>query len=73
MLTIIGRHLAIAAGANAIVTIGPRTVLNGVPVTACHINVQVPADQIATPGEAPVIVSPGGWIRSSAAASLTVQ
>jgi hypothetical protein len=72
-LAIYGHHLATAPGANAIVTIGGGVALNGVPVTACHIDVQVPANQITMPRQAPVVVSPGGFTRESAPALLTVQ
>jgi hypothetical protein len=72
-LAIYGHHLATAPGAYAIVTIGGGIALNGVPVTACHIDVQVPADQVAMARQAPVVVSPGGWTNQSAPAFLTVQ
>ena len=72
-LAIYGHHLAIGPGQFAIVTVGSSTVLNGVPVTACHLDVQVPADQIATARQAAVVVSPGGFIQASVPATLTVQ
>jgi hypothetical protein len=73
-LAIYGHHLAIAAGSPAIVTIGPSsTVLNGVPQSACHLTVTVPANAIAAPRQAAVVVDPGGFIRVSAPATLTVQ
>jgi hypothetical protein len=72
-LNVFGHHLASQPGGNAIVTLGAGVALNGVPVTACHLTVQVPANAIATPRQTPVVVSPGGWIRASAAVPLIVQ
>jgi hypothetical protein len=73
-LSIYGHHLAIAAGSPAIVTVGPPSVpLNGVPQTACHLTVQVPASGIGAPRQAAVVVDPGGWVRASAPATLAVQ
>jgi hypothetical protein len=72
-LAIYGHHLATGAGQPAIVTVGSGVALNGVPVTACHLDVQVPANQLATAGQAAVVVSPGSWIQSSGPATLTVQ
>lgn len=71
-LAIYGHHLATGAGQPAIVTFDSHDPSNGVPVTACHIDVQVPANQLATPGQVSVVVSPGGWIHS-ASAPLTVH
>jgi hypothetical protein len=72
-LAIYGHHLATGAGQYAIVTLDSGTPLNGVPVTACHLDVQVPADQIATARQASVVVSPGGWTLASPPALLTVH
>jgi hypothetical protein len=72
-LAIFGHHLATGAGANAIVTIGNGLALNGVPASACHLDVTVPAAAIASPGQLRVVVSPGGRIQDSAPATLTVQ
>jgi hypothetical protein len=72
-LSIYGHHLATAFGANAIVIVGSGSPLNGTPVTACHLQVQVPADQVRSPGQVQVSVSPGGWIHPSAPVSLTIQ
>ena len=47
--------------------------LNGVPASACHLDVAVPAATIASPGQVQVVVSPGGWTLASAAATLTVH
>ena len=43
------------------------------PATACHLEVQVPADQIAAPLPVSVVVSPGGWTQASAPATLSVR
>jgi hypothetical protein len=73
-LTIYGHHLAIGAGNPAIVTVGPSsTPLNGVPQSACHLTVDVPASEVATPRQAAVVVDPGGWVRTSLATTLTIQ
>jgi len=72
-LAIYGHHLATGAGQYAIVTLDSGTPLNGVPVTACHLDVQVPADQVATARQASVVVSPGGWTLPSPPALLTVH
>ena len=72
-LAIYGHHLATGAGQYAIVTLDSGTPLNGVPVTACHLDVQVPADQVATARQAAVVVSPGGWTQDSPPALLTVH
>jgi hypothetical protein len=72
-LAIYGHHLAIGAGQPAIVTFSSHDPSNGVPATACHIDVQVPANQLATPGQVAVVVSPGGWIQNSGSAPLTVH
>jgi hypothetical protein len=73
MLAIYGHHLAIAAGSPAIVTLDNGLALNGVPATACHLDVQVPMSELGTPRTASVVVSPGGWIRTSAPASLVIH
>jgi hypothetical protein len=72
-LAIYGHHLATGAGQYAIVTVGSGIALNGVPVTACHLDVQVPADQVAAPLPVSVVVSPGGWTLASAPATLSVR
>ena len=72
-LAIYGHHLATGAGQNAIVTLDSGSPLNGVPVTACHLDVQVPADQFTAARQASVVVSPGGWIQASPPALLTVH
>lgn len=72
-LAIYGQHLAIGAGQNAVVVIDNGTALNGVPQSACHLDVQVPADQIGSAHQAAVVVSPGGWTMPSAPALLTVE
>jgi hypothetical protein len=72
-LSIYGHHLATGPSDNAIVTVGSGSPLNGVPVTACHLNVQVPAGQLSAPGQVPVTVSPGGWILDSAPTLLTIR
>lgn len=73
-LTIYGHHLATGPSDPAIVTVGPSAVaLNGVPQSACHLTVDVPASEIAAPRQAMVVVDPGGWVRSSAPATLIVQ
>ena len=71
-LSIYGHHLAIGPGDYALIVLGSASLLNGVPVTACHLEVQVPANQIS-PGTVSVMVSPGGWIQASAPVSLTLQ
>lgn len=73
VLAIYGHHLATGPSEYAIVTFDSGTPLNGIPVTACDIDVQVPADQMTTPGKVSVVVSPGGWIQHSVPASLTVE
>jgi hypothetical protein len=72
-LDIFGHHLAATANMNAVVTVGSGTPLNGVPLSACHLRVQLPANQIASPKQAQVVVSPGGFIQNSLPALLTVQ
>ena len=77
-LSIFGHHLATAAGANAIVTIasmasGAMATLNGVPVTACHLQVQIAASDIPSARQAPVVVSPGGFVAHSDPVTLTVR
>ena len=72
-LAIFGHHLATAAGSNAIVIIGNGLALNGVPVSACHLDVTVPASGVASPGQLPVVVSPGGRVQDSAPVTLTVR
>jgi hypothetical protein len=72
-LAIFGHHLATGAGANAIVVIGNGSPLNGVPASACRLDVSVPASTIGSPGQFPVVVSPGGRIQESSPATLTVQ
>jgi hypothetical protein len=72
-LAIYGHHLATGAGEPAIVTFDSHDPSNGVPVTACHIDVQVPANQLATPGQISIVVSPGGWIQTSGSAALTIH
>jgi hypothetical protein len=73
-LAIYGHHLAIGPTDPAIVTIGPSNIpINGVPQSACHLTVQVPASALAAPRQAAVIVSPGSFVRDSAPATLTVQ
>jgi hypothetical protein len=72
-LAIYGHHLAVGAGQNAIVTLGSGAPLNGVPVTACHLDVGVPAAEIAAPLPVAVVVSPGGWTQPSAPATLNVR
>jgi hypothetical protein len=71
-LAVFGHHLATGAGDDAIVTVGGLP-LNGVPTSACHLEVAVPASAIASPGQVAVVVSPGGWTLDSAAATLTVH
>ena len=73
VLSIYGHHLATGPGNNAIVTLGSGLALNGVPITACHLDVQVPANQISAPGQVPVVVSPGGWILQSPPLLLTLR
>jgi hypothetical protein len=72
-LDIFGQHLAVSANMNAVVIVAAGAPINGVPVTACHLRVQLPADRIATARPVSVVVSPGGFIRDSSPASLTVQ
>jgi hypothetical protein len=72
-LAIFGHHLATGAADYAIVTIGGGVALNGIPASACHLDVTVPASAIGSPGQFPVVVSPGGRVQSSAAATLTVR
>lgn len=72
-LAIYGHHLATGAGQPAIVTFDSHDPSNGVPVTACHIDVQVPANQLATSGQVSIVVSPGGWIQDSRSVPLTVH
>jgi hypothetical protein len=72
-LQIYGHHLATAPGALALVTFGGGAPLNGVPVTACHLTVQILAGQIVSPGQVAVVVSPGGFVQASQAATLTVE
>jgi hypothetical protein len=72
-LAIFGHHLATGATNYAIVTIGGGVALNGVPASACHLDVTVPASAIASPGQFPVVVSPGGRVQDSTAAALTVR
>ena len=72
-LAIYGHHLATGAGQDAIVTLDSGTPLNGVPVTACHLDVQVPADQLTAARQVSVVVSPGGWTLASPPALLTVH
>jgi IPT/TIG domain len=72
-LAIFGHHLATGPTDNAIVTIDNGVPMNGVPASACHLNVTVPGSAITSPGQLPVVVSPGGRIQSSAAATLTVH
>jgi hypothetical protein len=72
-LSIYGHHLATGPSDNALVTVGSGSPLNGVPVTACHLNVQVPANQLSASGQVPVTVSPGGWIQDSVSVSLTIR
>jgi hypothetical protein len=72
-IAIHGHHLAIAAGSPAIVTVDNGVPLNGVPATACHLDVQVPADELATSRTASIVVSPGSWVHDSAPASLTIR
>jgi hypothetical protein len=71
-LAVFGHHLATGPTDFAIVTVG-GVPLNGVPASACHLDVAVPASTIASPGQVAVVVSPGGWTLSSAAATLTVH
>ncbi len=72
-LAIYGHHLATGAGQYAIVTLDSGTPLNGVPVTACQLDVQVPADQLTAARQVSVVVSPGGWTMASPPALLTVH
>jgi hypothetical protein len=72
-VAIYGHHLAIAAGSPALVTLDNGVPLNGVPATACHLDVQVPANQLSTPHAASVLVSPGAWVRDSGPATLTIR
>ena len=72
-IAIYGHHLAIAAGSPAIVTLDNGTPFNGVPATACHLDVELPASEIPTPRTASVVVSPGSWIRDSDPVQLTIQ
>jgi hypothetical protein len=73
-LTIYGHHLATGPNDYAIVTVGsPALALNGIPQSACHLTVQVPASEVAAAGPAAVVVDPGGWVRFSAPATLTVE
>jgi hypothetical protein len=72
-LAIFGQHLATGPGNYAIVTINGGVPLNGVPASACHLDVTVPASAVAAPGQFPVVVSPGGWTQDSLAATLTVH
>jgi len=72
-LSIFGQHLATGPGNNAIVILGSAPPLNGIPVTACHLEVQVPANQLSTPGQISVVVSPGGWTLQSPPIPLTLR
>jgi hypothetical protein len=72
-LSIYGHHLATGPSDYALITIGSGSPLNGVPVTACHLNVQVPANQLLEPGQVPVTASPGGWIQYSAPVPLRIR
>jgi hypothetical protein len=72
-VAIYGHHLATGPNDPAIVTLDSALALNGVPRSACHIDVQVPASQLAVPHQAAVVVSPGGWIGSSPPATLTIR
>ena len=72
-LDIFGHHLATGATMNAVITVASGTPLNGVPMSACHLRVQVPADQIATAKQVKIVVAPGGFIQDSSPAWLTVQ
>ncbi len=71
-LSVYGHHLATGATDNAIVTVG-GVPLNGVPASPCHLTVSVPASAIPSPGQVPVVVSPGGWTLASPAVQLTVR
>ena len=71
-LALYGHHLATGPADYAIVTVG-GTPLNGMPASACHLDVAIPASAIASPGEVPVVVSPGGWTLASPAVQLTVR
>ena len=72
-LSIYGHHLATGPRDYAIVTLDTHALVNGVPVTACHLEAQFPADQIASPGRFAVVVSPGSWIEASAPAWLEIE
>ncbi len=72
-LAIFGHHLATGASDYAIVTIGGGVALNGIPASACHLDVTVPASAVASAGQFPVVVSPSGRVQMSAAATLTVR
>jgi hypothetical protein len=70
-LAVFGHHLATGPTDPAIVTVGGAA-LNGVPASACHLEVVVPRGTVAA-GQVPVVVSPGGWTQASAAVTLTIQ
>lgn len=72
-LAIYGQHLATDPNCCSIVVLDDHTVLNGVPISACHLEVQISAEQIPTPKQVSVVVSPGGWTIGSAPAVLTLR
>jgi hypothetical protein len=72
-MTIFGHHLATGAGNDAIVTIGGGVALNGVPSSACHLEVTVPGSAIPTHGQFPVVVSPGGFTLPSDGVRFSVR
>ncbi len=71
-LAVFGHHLATGPSDDAIVTVGGLP-LNGVPTSACHLEVAVPTSAIAGTGQVAVVVAPGGWTLPSASATLTVH
>jgi hypothetical protein len=71
-LAIYGHHLATGPNDYAIVIVGNST-LNGVPVTACHLQVEIPASAISARGQVSVEVHPGGWTGGSKPAQLTLR
>jgi hypothetical protein len=72
-MSIFGHHLATGAGNDAIVTIGGGVALNGVPQSACHLEVTVPGSAIPNPGQFPVVVSPGGFTLPSDGTTFSVR
>jgi len=72
-IAIYGHHLATGPNDYAIVVVGNGIALNGIPASACHLDVDVPAGEIAAARTTSVVVSPGGWYGQSAPATLMIQ